>query len=192
MRILMLGNSFTFYNDMPSMLAEMLGAEVVHHTRGGAHLAEQLNPDTKNGARTQAALENESWDYVVLQEMSNGPIKSRDAFMKSAGQLCTWIKEKGAVPVLYSTWAYQKGSSLMADMGMSYDEMAQALQDAYREAAEQNGALIAEVGKKFHELADSQDIYVEDGLHPNEAGSRIAAGIIADVIRADQEKKRER
>ena len=186
MRILMLGNSFTFYNDMPSMLAEMLGAEVVHHTRGGAHLAEQLNPETKNGARTQAALENESWDYVVLQEMSNGPIVSRDAFMKSVGKLCTWIKEKGAVPVLYATWAYQRDSKLMADMGISYDEMAQGLYDAYHEAADLNGALIADVGIRFHELADTQDIYLEDGLHPNEAGSRIAAGIIADVIKADR------
>ena len=51
MRILMLGNSFTFANDMPAMLAELTGAEVVHHTRGGSRLAEQLNPKTKNGAR---------------------------------------------------------------------------------------------------------------------------------------------
>ena len=51
MRILMLGNSFTFANNMPAMLAELTGAEVVHHTRGGARLAEQLNPKTKTGAR---------------------------------------------------------------------------------------------------------------------------------------------
>ncbi|MCC8162530.1 MAG: hypothetical protein LIO86_05010 [Lachnospiraceae bacterium] len=34
MRILMLGNSYIFTNDMPKMLAELTGAEVVHHTRG--------------------------------------------------------------------------------------------------------------------------------------------------------------
>ena len=49
MRILMLGNSFTFVNEMPKMLAELTGAEVVQHTRGGARLAEQLNPKTKMG-----------------------------------------------------------------------------------------------------------------------------------------------
>ena len=38
MRILMLGNSLTFANDMPHMLAALTGAEVVHHTRGGARL----------------------------------------------------------------------------------------------------------------------------------------------------------
>ena len=92
MRILMLGNSFTFANDMPAMLAELTGAEVVHHTRGGARLAEQLNPKTKTGAKTQAALENEFWDYVVLQEMSNGPVTSRNSFLKNAGRLCAWIE----------------------------------------------------------------------------------------------------
>ena len=49
MRILMLGNSFTFANDMPAMLAELTGAEVVHHTRGGARLAEQKYPGSHLG-----------------------------------------------------------------------------------------------------------------------------------------------
>ena len=107
------------------MLAELTGAEVVHHTRGGARLAEQLNPKTKTGAKTQAALENEFWDYVVLQEMSNGPVTSRNSFLKNIGRLCAWIKEEGASPLLFATWAYQKDSQAMADMDMSYDEMAQ-------------------------------------------------------------------
>ena len=68
MRILMLGNSFTFYNDMPDMLAKLTGAGVVAHTRGGAMLSEQLNPDTKMGASTLKSLENEKWDYVVLHD----------------------------------------------------------------------------------------------------------------------------
>ncbi len=53
MRILMLGNSFTFTNNMPQMLAYLIGAEVVHHTQGGARLSEQLNPATRLGGRTQ-------------------------------------------------------------------------------------------------------------------------------------------
>ena len=66
MRILMLGNSFTFVNNMPDKLAQLTGAEVIHHTRGGARLAEQLNPETKMGGLTHAALQNEKWDYVIL------------------------------------------------------------------------------------------------------------------------------
>lgn len=189
MRILMLGNSFTSANNMPAMLAELTGAEVVHHTRGGARLAEQLNPKTKIGAKTQAALENEFWDYIILQEMSNGPIKKRNSFLRNAGRLCDWIKEEGAVPILFETWAYQKDSQALTNLGMTYEEMAKDLQDAYREAADQNDALIAEVGQRFLELADSQDLYAEDGQHPSEIGSRLAAETIAAVIQADQEAR---
>ena len=74
MRILMLGNSFISTNHMPQMLANLTGAEVLHHTLGGARLSEQLNPSARLGSQTQAALQKEKWDYVVLQEMSHGPI----------------------------------------------------------------------------------------------------------------------
>ena len=105
MRILMLGNSFTTANDLPGQLAALTGAEVVCHTRGGARLAEHLNPGTRLGARTQAALAGEHWDYVVLQEMSHGPCTSPGSFFASVERLCAQIRAAGAVPVLYATWA---------------------------------------------------------------------------------------
>ena len=191
MRILMIGNSFTFANNMPETLANLIDAEVVQHTRGGARLAEQLNPNTKMGGMTQVALENEKWDYVILQEMSNGPITSRESFLNNTALLCERIRANGAVPVLYATWAYQKGGKQLESFGMDYDEMYREMYDAYHEAAEQNGALIADVGKRFYEIADQQDIFAEDGYHPNELGSQIVAKVIADVILADQGKNKD-
>ena len=105
MRILMLGNSLTSAQDMPDILAELTGAEVVCHTRGGARLSEHLNPNTRLGARTQAALAKEQWDYVVLQEMSHGPITAPGSFFASVERLCRQIRENGAIPVLYAAWA---------------------------------------------------------------------------------------
>lgn len=186
MRILMLGNSFTFVNQLPEKLAHLTGAEVIHHTRGGARLAEQLNPNTKMGKRTQEALQNQKWDYVVLQEMSNGPITARKSFLTNVERLCVQIRENGAVPVLYATWAYQRGGKQLEEFGMEYGEMYCQMYEAYHEAADQNHALIADVGKCFYELADTKELYAEDGCHPSEEGSRIAAEIIADVILKDQ------
>ena len=191
MRILMLGNSFTFVNNMPSTLADMTGEEVVHHTRGGARLAEHLNSSTKMGAKTQTALQNEKWDYVILQEMSNGPITSKEKFLTNVEKLCVQIRENGATPILYATWAYQKGGRQLQSSGMDYDEMYQKMYEAYHEAAEQSGALIADVGKRFYEIADRQNIFAEDGCHPNELGSQLAAQVIADVILLDQAKHKE-
>lgn len=164
MRILMLGNSFTFTNNMPKMLAELTEAEVVHHTRGGARLSEQLNPNTKLGGRTQAALQDEKWDYVVLQEMSHGPITAPKSFYSSVEQLCRQIRANGAVPILFATWAYQRGGAKLAAKGWDYDEMARA-------------------------LSDTQVLYAADGVHPSKLGSRIAAETIAAAIQAYKENE---
>lgn len=181
MRILMLGNSYTFYNDLPQVLASLTGAEVIAHTRGGAHLAEQLNPATEMGARTQAALRDEHWDYVVLQEYSNGPITSPARFRQNVTALCDAARAAGAVPVLYATWAYQRGGRQLASYGMEYEEMHRRMYEAYHAAAEENHALIADVGLRFYEH-QNEDLYVADGSHPTEYGTRIAAEEIARVI----------
>ncbi|WP_308543533.1 SGNH/GDSL hydrolase family protein [uncultured Oscillibacter sp.] len=187
MRILMLGNSFTAANNLPRKLAELTGGEVVSHTRGGARLSEHRNPDTKLGERTQAALAHEKWDYVVLQEMSHGPITAPKSFFSSVEQLCRQIREQGAVPVLYATWAYRKDSAKLRVKGWDYDEMARGLSEAYHKAARENHALIADVGQRFYELSETQDLYAGDGVHPNERGARLAAKTIAAAIQNDKE-----
>lgn len=185
MRILMLGNSFTYCNDMPDMLAALTGAEVASHTRGGAMLSEHLNPETEMGARTLKALSEEKWDYVILQEQSNAPVTKNKGFLAAAQRLCTLIRENGAKPVFYATWAYREGSEKLASMNMDYAAMDSALSAAYREAAEINGALIAEVGAAFTALRKHAELYAPDDYHPSEAGSITAAAVIADAIKTD-------
>ena len=182
MRVLMLGNSFTFFCDMPHMLSEILGAEVVHHTRGGAHLAEQLNPETEMGARTQAALRDEKWDYVVLQEYSTGPIVSPERFYDSVRKLCLQIRENGATPLLYATWAFKKNGKKLTESGLDYEDMFCGLYEAYHQAAEENDALVADVGKAFFEYDGEGELYASDDYHPSPIGSRLAAETIATQI----------
>lgn len=183
MRILMLGNSFTFANHMPQMLADLTGAEVIQHTWGVARLSEQLSANTRLGSQTQAALQKEKWDYVVLQEMSHGPITSPKSFFSSVERLCRQIRANGAVPILFATWAYQKGGAKLTDKGWDYDEMARTLSEAYHKAAQENDALIADVGRRFYEWSEPQALYAADGVHPSELGSRVAAETVAAVIR---------
>ena len=65
--------------------------------------------------------------------------------------------------------------------------MVQKLSEAYHRAAQENDALIADVGRRFYELSDAQNLYAADGVHPSELGSRIAAETIAAVIRHREE-----
>ena len=177
MRILMLGNSFTAANGLPQRLARLTGAEVIAHTRGGARLAEQLNPKTKLGARTLAALEGEPLDFVILQEMSHGPVSSPQSFFNSVERLCEWIRAKGTTPVLFATWAYEKGGA----------KLTQQLSAAYRQAAQENHALLAEVGQRFYDLSPTHPLYAADGVHPNEEGTQLAAEVLAETILTHKE-----
>ena len=184
MRILMLGNSLTSANDLPQTLARLTGAQVVAHTRGGARLAEQLNPATRLGAATQAALRDESWDFVVLQESSNGPVVHRESFLRACEGLCELVREAGAMPILFATWAYRADNEGLARMGLSRDEMAAALASAYREAAQRSDALLADVGARFLAHPDPDALYAPDGLHPSVAGTLLAAQTLAETIEA--------
>ena len=185
MRILMLGNSFTYFHDMPKMLAAVLGEEVVAHTRGGAFLHEHLDPQEELGAKTLRALKEEKWDYVVLQVQSKAPIFARADFMNSVRRLCELIRDNGAKPVLYATWAYRADSEKLASTGLSVSEMDRGLYDSYHAAAEENNALIADVGKVFTALRSYAELLEPDDFHPSAAGSVLAAETIARVIEKD-------
>ena len=66
--------------------------------------------------------------------------------------------------------------------------MAQKLSEACHKAARDNNALIADVGNRFYELSHAQNLYAADGVHPNEAGSHIAAETIAAVIQQHEKE----
>ncbi|MGO5211355.1 SGNH/GDSL hydrolase family protein [Parafannyhessea sp. LCP21S3_E6] len=184
MRILMLGNSLTTAHGLPDALAHELGAEVRVHARGGARLAEHLNPKTRNGARTLAALANETWDFVVLQEMSHAPATTPAAYLASASRLCALSHAAGAAPVVYATWAYRDGCPKLERLGMTYSQMHAAMHNAFARAACQGDALLADACDAFWGAADPAALYAPDGVHPSEAGALLAVRVLAETMRS--------
>ncbi len=189
MKILMLGNSFTFFHKMPMILANLCNAEVTSNLRGGARLSEQLNPETELGAKFANLIETEKWDYVVLQEQSNAPALKKESFQSSADKLCEIIKSHGAKPVFYATWAYKKDTEMLASTGLDYETMFKLMYESYHEAADRNGAIIADVGKAFFELSEILNLYEPDAYHPSETGSAIAAAVLSKTILEAEQKK---
>lgn len=186
MRILFLGNSFTFYHDMPAMVAQLLQAEVGSNLCGGAYLYQHIDPSDELCVTTGKLLAEKQWDYVILQDQSQGPITHPEEFKRAVAELSVKIRAAGGTPVLYETWAYEEGSSTLASTGMTFEDMQQKLTDGYRAAAEANQALLAPVGQAFAAARTTTQLYDEnDHYHPSLQGSRLAAEVIASVIRAD-------
>ena len=179
MRILMFGNSFTYYNDMPAMLSELLKAEVRAVTRGGAKLSEFRDPEREIGREAEDVLRSGRWDYVVLQDQSSRPVRFRDSFLRDVHILCRKIRSVGACPLLFATWPYRPGADQYRKTGLDFDSLGEGLSDAYKTAGEKEGLPVADAGRRFIRLWESGDaaaaegLYAQDGSHPGMAGSRI-------------------
>lgn len=187
MRILMLGNSLTRSNHMPDMLAELLDAEVVANVRSGARLAEQLNVATHLGSQVSRFLQEEPFDYVVLQEMSHGPATATDRYLESVGRLADAARRAGAVPMIYATWAFHPSCEKLQKLGMDSMLMHEQMQVAFAKAAEVNQMPVANVGEAFRQRGFADELYAPDGRHPSAAGSKLAAEVIARAIREHQQ-----
>ena len=60
MKILMLGNSFTYFHDMPKMLGALLNEEVDSVTRGGAYLYQMLDEQDELHTQVMEAINAEA------------------------------------------------------------------------------------------------------------------------------------
>ena len=86
MRVAFVGNSYTYFNDLPTVLATLAAltpARIdLHHkqvTPGGSSLADHANLSKASGVATAAMLaEEQGWDYVVLQDQSQTPGGGKD------------------------------------------------------------------------------------------------------------------
>ncbi len=188
MKVLMLGNSLTYCNDMPRMVATLLNEEVDSVTRGGAYLHQMLDPVDELCVQINEALNREKWDYVVIQEQSSTPALQPEIFQFSARKMCEKIRAISAKPVLYAHWAYEEDTPKLATTGMTYTEMDEALYTQFHIVAEKNGMLVADVGKAFTAMRTLLRPYAEDHYHPSQAGSLLAAHVIAKVIEEDWNK----
>ena len=182
MRVLFLGNSFTYFHDLPVMAARLTGWDTDSVTRGGAYLHQFLDPKDELNARMEAALEKGPWDYVVLQEQSFNAVGNPEDFLKSVKGLCEKIRALGAAPVLYCSWAYKEGGPFLQEAGLSYQQMMEGLLASYTRAAQENQALIAPVGPAFAQLQKDYPLYDPDTLHPSLYGSFLAACVICQTI----------
>jgi hypothetical protein len=174
MKILFIGNSFTARNDVPGLIADMADARghTLEHrliSAGGASLRMHWN---KGDA--PKAIEQNRWDYVVLQEQSTLPVKNAQRTHENIRLFDEAIKASGAKMALYLTWARQK-----------VPETQKALTDCYTSIGEELGATIVPAGVAWERLLGKKHhpvLHDKDGSHPTLAGSYLAACVFFAVL----------
>ena len=191
MQVLFIGNSFTYFNDMPYTFLNMIktvapDARVESLAYGGYTLAQYADESTEVGRLAISKIVSYEWDYVILQEQSLLPCQQPEVFQEAVTKLCGIISQINAKVILFQTWAYEDGSDKLANTGMSYKEMTDKLKTAYQAASEATGAVVAPVGEMFYYVAKSDHITHlinrNDSYHPSTSGSYLAACVMFRLI----------
>ncbi len=184
-RILFVGNSYTYVNDLPGRVAAIADSvgfeppvEVTTIAFGGAFLS-----DHAANATTMAAVGSGDYDFVVLQEQSYLPVLLPDTFYGSAETLAAAAFAGGSTPAFYETWARQEGNSLYSGdlAGYTPATMQAALRDAYTEAAALTGARYLPVGDAWEATLAAypeMPLFGSDGSHPSQHGTYLGACVI--------------
>ena len=187
-RVLFIGNSYTYYNDMPAIFGRVcaengVAAEVESVTDGGYYLEYFLSPDDPKGAEALEKLAGKRYDFVVMQEQSLRPAAEPEVFLADARALCALVRKNGATPVFYETWAYRGDNPALALNGFDHDGMQKALFEAYRKAAAENGAILVRAGDRFSEAYKvGEDVFDPDGSHPSAKGSELIARTVFETL----------
>ncbi len=170
-RVLFIGNSHTYTNDLPGMVQALARAagdtalRTTSITAGGVSLEDHMAMGD-----APRALQQSQWEWVVLQQGTTAANESQLHLAAWAGQFDPLIRGAGAEPVLYQIWPH---------VTRRFDADA-AVRSYYNAAVEVEG-IFAPAGDAFTDaltLDAGIGVYSPDGLHASRRGTYLAAIVI--------------
>ena len=183
MKILFIGNIYTYYNDLPAILkalAEENGkaVEVFSVTKGGRKLFQYLDEQDEYSEKLESLLWEHEFDVTFLQEQSVLPILDPDAFLDGVRRIREKLADRTKRVILYETWGRKEGSQMLTDHGWNREGMTRDLSASYARVAEAIGAEVSHVGLAFYALNEANpeiNLHNADLTHPSREGSCLAA-----------------
>ncbi len=172
--ILFIGNSLTFWNDMPDILEQLLEDADI----GPVYVDMQAFPnwglmDHWEDIRARNLIEVGGWDVVAMQQ---GPsaTEGRPSLLQYSALFAELIEAAGARPALYMVWPAEERS-------FDFD----GVSDSYRMAAEQVDGLLYPGGEAWRAAWDRDsglELYGPDRFHPSVLGSYLVALVIYEQL----------
>jgi hypothetical protein len=166
-RVLFVGNSLTYYNELPLMLqavAAQAGMPIEVHavTIGGASLQDHFRDRT-----ALAEIARGRYQLVIMQQGPSSLAESQEHLREWSLRFATEIRASGARPALYMVWPER---ARFAYFG--------AVHESYRNAAVAVEGMLIPAGQTWLEAwqIDPQlALYGPDEFHPSPLGSYAAA-----------------
>ncbi len=182
MKILFIGNSHTYMNDMPELARLMIedatgnSCEVFMLAYSGRSLKWHME---KEYFSERFNILHGKYDYCVIQEHAH-PMEPEEDTIEYATKIAELCRKAGTVPVIFETWAEKAKPENQAEMNRRYRNLAARLD-----------AKLAPVGEIWNEVLKSSDaeLYFRDGEHASPIGGYLTAMVITKVITGRLPKK---
>ena len=174
-RVLFIGNSLTYFNDLPGTVAGLAGsANVTIHVASVAGPNLALIDHVEGSSNALDVIRQGGWNYLVLQQGPSALPLSRDTLILATRLLAAEIRAVGARTALLMVWPESSRFAVFDDV-----------RDSYRAAADDVGGLFLPAGEAWRTawVADPQlPLYGPDGYHPSELGTYLAALVVYEGI----------
>ena len=165
MKLLFIGNSHTYFNDMPAMVQKLLEGtgektHVTMLTRGGQPLTYHCDEQS-----TRFNIRYGRYDAVIAQDRASD--FDAEQFCIGAERLLKMTTEAGVPLILYMPWVSRE-----------HRERQKVMTYAYASFCRRNRCALAPAGEVFSRLLQTTSadvLYYEDGAHASVAGSYAAA-----------------
>jgi hypothetical protein len=171
--ILFVGNSLTYFNDLPSLVAQVARAAQDSVGVGMAAGGNLAVIDHTNGATDAVArIDAGDWAFVLLQQGPTPAGICRDTLIIAAMRLAPHVRAGGGRVALFLPWTHRTSPGALAAAAESATLAARAV-----------GGVAVPVGlawKLALEADPTLPLYGADGYHPAPAGSLLAALTIYD------------
>ena len=169
-RVLLVGNSYIYYKNLAQMIGlitDSLDTKIIckKSTIGAATLGQHWNG--ARGLQSKQIIASNKFDIVVIQDNSMWPLEHKDSLLLYGGLFSKYIREHGAKPYLYNTWAREKTPETQSKINAAYTELAKS-----------ENAVNVPVGTSFdlaRKTFPSMNLFNEDGSHPSAVGTFLIA-----------------
>ena len=192
--VLFLGNSYTAYNNLPSMVAQLAlsaGDTISYdsNTPGGYTL--QLH---SQNSTTITKINSQPWNFVVIQAQSQEPALDTPSVVNNvfpyarALDSMVELNDNCTQVVFYMTWGRKYGDATNCanyPPVCTYSGMQDQLRGRYLQMAADNDAMVAPVGAAWQNVIATNpafDLFDTDNSHPSLHGSYLAACVFYSTI----------
>ena len=193
-RVLFVGNSYTYVNNLPLLISNLglATGDSMYYDSSAPGGYTFFNHTTD--VNTLAKISVGNWDYVVLQaqsqEPSFSPTQVSSQTLPFAVKLDTLIKHYNpcATTVFYETWGRKNGDVSNCQFYppvCTYLGMQNRLKASYKLFADSCRALMAPAGEAFRLSIATQptlNLYQADDSHPSLEGSFLTAAVFYEML----------